>query len=231
MFLLIHAKYNLGISGGYSHHGIRISEVKKSKYKIERNDLEHLDENAPPRPLLTSENSEIKYHALYTHGGFVKGQFSYNIYTTNNLYIHIQGFLGHTWGTLTQTDKPILSLGFFGGIAGKFELDFEELRSLYLLLGLQLSHPTLNTFNIDNTEFKIPTDSNSEFRLTPIIGLGGSIYLTKRTSLFCEITHSGYLSSHYISTENHGIQKFYNPALRIGAGINVKFDSFNFSEK
>lgn len=217
MFLLIHSKYNIGLCGGYSHHGMSINRIKK-KADQGKNIAQEDDDDT------TKEEKPID---RYTHGSFAKGQFGYVIYNTNNLNISVEGILGYTFGKVEENNKVVFDTGFFGGIVGKFELDFDEVRSLYMLLGLQVSHPSLHTFTNAGEEIKFPNGENDEFRITPVIGFGGSMYLTKKCGLFCEITHSGYFSGHYVIEEiaaSNGInQKFYAHALRFGAGLNFRF--------
>ena len=196
MILFLKAEFNVGGGVGYSRHGLRIQKNYNKTFS----------------PVSEDQN-----------GGYFKVFVNYQRHMINNLDLKVEVFGGNIFKEMTQNQKSLLKPYFVGGVVAKGELDFEEERSLYLLAGLQISVLKLSNFTKQDS-IEPNSFTYSSFFITPIVGIGGSIYVNKKISFFGEITHSGYFSDHSILMKNEEIKMRFL-GLRIGLGINIKIDT------
>lgn len=198
MFFLIHAEWSAGLSGGYSHHGLKVQEQdNKNKWK--------------------------KPADGHAHGGYAKCYLNYAFNMVNNLDISVEGFVGYTFKDLKKENDPFYSPGIFYGLAVKPKLDFDDSYNLYLIAGVQFSHPKIYNFKIGNINNELKDGATRHWFINPMFGGGFCYYLSENVGAFVEATYVG-LSSGDVKKKEKGIFIAKNEALRIGVGLNIKYE-------
>jgi len=200
MFFSLYAAYNFGASGGFSLQNLYFTDKTRTLELI---------------------NNQDGVNGPYSKSGYYKAHAGYQLNAMNNLDVKIEAFFGQDFGKVQQSNKDLFEPGLFFGLVAKGELDFYETYSLYFGAGIYCSYATIH---------KIPEHAklNSYFLPTITLVAGLSYYINDRISLCAEVNYVGFYWDNTLKLDNGTTVKTQQNGLRIGVGLNIRFEKLPF---